>query len=81
MLTSFRQLNTLNLELQGKGSLIIDLVDKIKAFIRKMENWRRKVGMENFAMLKTVSEIVEECEAKVRGLWSVKAVKGLPSRK
>ena len=46
-----RQLNTLNLELQGKGSLIIDLVDKIKAFIRRMENWRRKVGMGNLAML------------------------------
>ena len=50
----FRQLNTLNLELQGKGSLIIGLVDKIKAFIRKMENWRRKVGMGNLAMLDTM---------------------------
>ena len=64
----FRQLNTLNLELQGKGSFIIDLVDKIKAFIRKMENWRRKVGMENFAMLETVSEIVEECDAATQNL-------------
>ena len=64
----FRQLNTLNLELQGKGSLIIDLVDKIKAFIRKMENWRRKVGMGNLAMLETVSEIVEECDAATQNL-------------
>ena len=48
--------------------MIIDLVDKIKAFIRKMENWRRKVGMENFAMLKTVSEIVEECDAATQNL-------------
>ena len=59
----FRQLITLNLELQGKGSLIIDLVDKIKVFIRKMEIWRRKVGMGNLAMLETVSEIVEKCDA------------------
>ena len=50
----------MNLELQRKGSLIIDLVDKMKAFIRKIENWRRKVGMENFAMLETVAEIVED---------------------
>ena len=64
----FRQLNTLNLELQGKGSLIFDLVDKIKAFIRKMENWRCKVGMENVAMLETVSEIVEECDAATQNL-------------
>ncbi|XP_063889743.1 protein FAM200C-like [Scylla paramamosain] len=64
----FRQLNTLNLELQGKGSLIIDFVDKIKAFIRKMENWRRKVGMGNLAMLETVSEIVEECDAATQNL-------------
>ena len=62
----FRQLNTLNL--QGKGSLIIDFVDKIKAFIRKMENWRRKVGMGNLAMLETVSEIVEECDAATQNL-------------
>ena len=39
-----------------------------KAFIRKMENWRRKVGMENFAMLETVSEIVEECDAATQNL-------------
>ncbi|XP_063845416.1 SCAN domain-containing protein 3-like [Scylla paramamosain] len=64
----FRQLNTLNLELQGKGSLIIDSVDKVKAFIRKMENWRHKVGMGNLAMLKTVSEIVEECDAATQNL-------------
>ncbi|XP_045109127.1 zinc finger BED domain-containing protein 5-like [Portunus trituberculatus] len=64
----FRQLNTLNLELQGKGSLIIDFVDKIKAFIRKMENWRRKVGMGNLAMLETVSEIVEKCDAATQNL-------------
>ncbi|XP_063847651.1 SCAN domain-containing protein 3-like [Scylla paramamosain] len=63
-----RQLNTLNLELQGKGSLIIDFVDKIKAFIRKMENWRSKVGMGTLAMLDTVSEIVEECEAATQNL-------------
>ena len=55
----FRQLNTLNMELQGKGSLIID---------RKMENWRRKVGMEIFAMLETVSEIVKECDAATQNL-------------
>ena len=64
----FRQLNTLNLELQGKGSLIIDFVDKIKAFNRKMENWRRKVGMGNLAGLGTVAEIVEECEAATQSL-------------
>ncbi|XP_063612431.1 zinc finger BED domain-containing protein 5-like, partial [Penaeus indicus] len=64
----FRQLNKLNLELQGKGSLIIDFVDKIKAFIRKMENWRRKVGMGNLAMLETVSEIAEECDVATQNL-------------
>ncbi|KAK4324250.1 hypothetical protein Pmani_005090 [Petrolisthes manimaculis] len=64
----FRQLNTLNLELQGKGSLIIDFVDKIKAFIRKMENWRRKIRIGNLAMLEKVSEIVEECDAATQNL-------------
>ena len=42
----FKQLNTLNLELQGEGTLIIDMEDKIKAFIRKMEveSWNGKLG-------------------------------------
>lgn len=64
----FKQLNTLNLELQGKGTLIIDFVDKIKAFIRKMENWRRKVGMGNLAMLETVSDIAKECDTATKNL-------------
>ena len=33
-----------------------------------MENWRRKVGMENFAMLDTVLEIIEECDAATHNL-------------
>ena len=56
--------------------MIIDLVDKIKTFIRKMENWRRKVGMENFAMLDTVSEIVEECDAATQNLSTLRLWKG-----
>ena len=43
-------------------------MDKIKAFIHKMENWRHKVGMGNLAMLDTVSEIVEECDAATQNL-------------
>ena len=54
----FKQLNTLNLEFQGKRCFIIDFVEKIKSFINKMENWKRKIGMGNFARLETVSEIV-----------------------
>ena len=54
----FKQLNTLNLEFQGKRCFIIDFVEKIKSFINKMENWKRIIGIENFAMLETVSEIV-----------------------
>ncbi|XP_045104386.1 zinc finger BED domain-containing protein 5-like [Portunus trituberculatus] len=33
-----------------------------------MENWRRKVGMGNLAMLETVSEIVEKCDAATQNL-------------
>ena len=44
----FRQLNSLNVELQGKGSLIIDFVEKIKAFVRKLKNWRRKISLGSF---------------------------------
>lgn len=51
-------INTLNQQLQGKGSLIIDSVDKSKAVISVIENWRSKVGMENLGMLEIVLEIV-----------------------
>ena len=64
----FKQLNKRNLELQGKGTLIIDFVDKIKAFIRKMENWMRKIRMGNLAMFETVSDITEECDTATKNL-------------
>lgn len=58
----FGQFNTLNLSLQGKDTLVIDFVDKIKAFIRRLDNWKRKVAMGNVAMFETVSDVLDERE-------------------
>ena len=44
------------------------MVDKIKALICKMENWRWKVGMGNLAILETVSDIAEECDTATKNL-------------
>ena len=53
----FGQLNSLNVELQWKESLIIDVVEKIKASISKLENCRRKISLGHVAMLETVLEV------------------------
>ena len=34
------QLNSLNVEFEGKEIFIIDYVNKIKVFVRKVGNWR-----------------------------------------
>ena len=38
----------------------------IKAFVSKLENWRRKISMGNFAVLETVSQVTEECDGATK---------------
>ncbi|CAG9823759.1 unnamed protein product [Phaedon cochleariae] len=63
----FGQLNKLYLKLQGKDLHLIYLKDNLQAFVSKIENWRREVNLENFAMFKNLSTMVEVSEAGIAG--------------
>ncbi|KAG7155573.1 Zinc finger BED domain-containing protein 5-like 15 [Homarus americanus] len=45
------QLNRLKLKLQGKERNVFHLMDCIRAFLDKLQNWQRKVSAGNVAML------------------------------
>uniref|UniRef100_UPI00358F884D protein FAM200C-like n=1 Tax=Myxine glutinosa TaxID=7769 RepID=UPI00358F884D len=53
----FDQLNRLNLQLQGKGTTIIQFIDTLSAFKQKLENWKRKAEEGNFTMFESLSEV------------------------
>ncbi|XP_068237352.1 zinc finger BED domain-containing protein 5-like [Palaemon carinicauda] len=38
----FEQLNKLNLQMQGRNTNIIKFIDALRAFITKLENWKRR---------------------------------------
>ena len=56
-------LNALNLKMQGKEKNIIQIVDLINAYVKKLSNWRSKVQNGNFAMLSNPADIFELDEA------------------
>ena len=43
-------LNKLNLQIQDGYTIIIKLVDALKAFISKLLNWKRKIRIQNYLM-------------------------------
>ena len=47
----FTELDKVNLQLQGKGHLVMDMTETIQAFIKKLENWCRKISNGNVTML------------------------------
>ena len=53
----FEQLNKLNLQMQGRNTNIIKFIDSLKAFMSKLENWKRKVKIKNVAMFEKLSSI------------------------
>ncbi|XP_064462248.1 protein FAM200A-like [Ornithodoros turicata] len=51
----FEQLNKLNLQVQGRNTNIIMFIDSLKAFLCKMQNWKRKVKGGNVAIFEKLS--------------------------
>lgn len=60
----FEKLNTLNLQLQGANTHILDTSDKVKAFCRKLELWSRNIKQENLEMFANVDEFVKTYKAE-----------------
>lgn len=53
-------LNELNHKLQGKGKLVIDLLDSIRAFRKKVEVWKVQLGMKNCDHFPTLRSVCPE---------------------
>ena len=59
MVDIFDQLNKLNLKMQGRNTNIIQFKDSLKAFMSKLDNWKRKVRMNNVAMFEELSSALK----------------------
>ena len=53
----FTRINMLNKSLQGRDATVIDFVDKLRAFLMKLELWETKVKDVNMDMFETLSEV------------------------
>ncbi len=58
----FEQLNRLNLKLQGRERSVFHLMDCLRGFLAKLQNWQRKVGAGNVAMIENLSAVLDENE-------------------
>ena len=58
------RLNFLNKSLQGKFTTVIDFIDKIRAFIMKLDLWERKVKDGNLDIFENVITLLEGEEMK-----------------
>jgi len=52
----FQQLNKVNLkqQVQGRGRTIFDFIDTLRAFVEKLNNWKRKHQAGDFNMFEMV---------------------------
>ena len=55
----FGQLNCLNLKMQRKDTSVLDFMDVLNAFVKKLDNWQRKVEKGNFAMFEALLSVVD----------------------
>ncbi|XP_042230543.1 SCAN domain-containing protein 3-like [Homarus americanus] len=58
----FELLNRLNLKLQGKDRNVFHLMDCLRAFLAKLQNWQRKIIAGNVAMFENLSTVLDENE-------------------
>lgn len=60
----FEKLNTLNLQLQGANTHMLDTSDKVNAFCRKLELWSRNLNKKNVEMFANVDECIKTYKAE-----------------
>ena len=64
----FTELNKVNLQLQGKGRLVMDMTETIQAFVKKLENWYQKISNGNITMLPHLCSVTGTVGAKLQTL-------------
>ncbi len=66
----FEQQNRFKLKLQSKERNPFHLMDCLHAFLAKLQNWQRKVGVGNVAMFENFSVVLDEKEENpLLGPW------------
>uniref|UniRef100_UPI00358EFF27 zinc finger BED domain-containing protein 5-like n=1 Tax=Myxine glutinosa TaxID=7769 RepID=UPI00358EFF27 len=61
----FDHLNKLNLTFQGRETHVLLFQDNLRAFISKLQNWRRKVNLGNIAMFEKLCGVMDESEGEL----------------
>ena len=61
----FGQLNKLHLKLHGKNLHIIHFRDNLQTFVSKLENWRRRTNLENYAVFEHLCTEIEASQAGI----------------
>ena len=61
----FTRINLLNKSLQGRFTTIIDFVDRIRAFLMKLELWEAKVSVGELDFFKTCQQLLEILQIRV----------------
>uniref|UniRef100_UPI00358E95EF SCAN domain-containing protein 3-like n=1 Tax=Myxine glutinosa TaxID=7769 RepID=UPI00358E95EF len=61
----FDQPNKLNLKFQGRETHVLLFQDNLRAFISKLQNWRRKVNLGNIAMFEKLCGVMDESEGEL----------------
>jgi hypothetical protein len=56
----FEALNNLNLTLQGRNSNLISSYDAIRAFLEKIQLWKRRLESKNLSSFPRLNELVDE---------------------
>ena len=59
----FDALNRLNQSLQGRDASVCDFVSKIKAFLAKINVWKKNIEGNSLVMFETVTEFINENES------------------
>ena len=64
----FHQLNKVNLKLLEKETNILKFQDCLQALMCKLQNWRKKVNLENVAMFEKLFNVIDESESGLNQL-------------
>lgn len=60
----FAELNKLNTSMQGRDSNVLQLYEKLEAFVKKMSRWIERVESGNLAMFPSVEEYSDSSDIK-----------------
>ncbi|XP_076065336.1 zinc finger BED domain-containing protein 5-like [Oratosquilla oratoria] len=61
----FDQLNKLNLKLQGSETHALLFQDSLRAFVSKLQNWRRKTNLGNIIMFEKLCGMMDESQLQL----------------